>query len=132
MRSDCLFLCMFFLAFSGSLQRQSYRAPGSGWAQRSYPSQANSRDYQVPQADGGGLFHPPVDRCCLVLDRICDPVRQQFRIPRQRKQPSWASLCYGEKQSSGVAISGHSARLKLGFYHPPGSGEYADILPALK
>lgn len=31
----------------------------------------------------------------------------------------------------GVAISGLSARLKLGFYHPPGSGEYGEILPAM-
>lgn len=125
-----MFLCLFSLAFPGSLQYQSYRAPGSGWAQRPYPSQANSRDYQVPQADGGGLFHPSVDWCCPVLDCICDPVCQQYRIPRQCKQPSWVSLGYGEKQSWGVAISGHSARPKLGFFHPPDSGEYREILPA--
>lgn len=125
METNC-FLCVFFLTFSGSLQHQSYRAPGSGWAQCPYTSQANSRDNQVSQADGGGLLHPSVDRCHLVLDCVCDPVCQQYCVPGQCKWPSWASLGYKEKQSLSEAISRHSAKLKL-FYRLSGRDECEDI-----
>lgn len=111
-------------ASAGSVQHPGCGAPGPGWAQHPVPAQGNPGDRQVPEADGGGLFHPPVGGRYPVLDRLWDSILQrQVCVPRQceaRGSLAWfcpisyrVCVCWGggeqsykQRQSPGWVRSG--------------------------